>query len=118
MGAAGVDPRYMGIGPVPAVHKVLDRAGVALEDVGVIELNEGFAAQALAVIRELGLDPARVNPDGGAIALGHPIGATGTGITAKAISEMERGDHRHGLVTLCIGRGQGIGMLLGRGGDQ
>ena len=110
----GVDPAYMGIGPVPAVHKVLDRAGVRLEDVGVIELNEAFAAQALAVIRELDLDPERVNPNGGAIALGHPIGATGTVITAKAISEMHRGGHDHALVTLCIGGGQGIALLLGR----
>jgi acetyl-CoA C-acetyltransferase len=110
----GVDPNYMGIGPVPAVKKVLQRAGVALDDVGVIELNEAFAAQALAVIEELELDPARVNPNGGAIALGHPISATGTAITAKAISEMHRGNHDHALVTLCIGGGQGIALLLGR----
>ena len=110
----GVDPAYMGIGPVPAVRKVLDRAGVRLGDVGVIELNEAFAAQALAVIRELDLDPERVNPNGGAIALGHPISATGAVITAKAISEMHRGDHDHALVTLCIGGGQGIALLLGR----
>jgi acetyl-CoA C-acetyltransferase len=112
--SCGVDPEIMGIGPVPAVRKVLDRAGVALDDVGVIELNEAFAAQALAVIRDLELDPARVNPNGGAIALGHPIAATGAAITAKCLSEMEREDHRYGLVTLCIGGGQGIAMLLGR----
>jgi acetyl-CoA C-acetyltransferase len=104
----------MGIGPVPAVRKVLDRAGVALEDVGVVELNEAFAAQALAVIRDLELDEARVNPNGGAIALGHPIGATGAAITAKCVSEMEREGHEYGLVTLCIGGGQGIALLLGQ----
>jgi len=109
----GVDPAYMGIGPVPAVRKVLERAGVALDDIGVIELNEAFAAQALAVIDELGLDPEKVNPNGGAIALGHPIGATGAAITAKCVAEMERAGHRYGLVTLCIGGGQGIALLLG-----
>jgi acetyl-CoA C-acetyltransferase len=113
--SCGVDPEIMGIGPVPAVRKVLDRAGVKLEDIGVIELNEAFSAQALAVMKELDLDPARVNPNGGAVALGHPIGATGAAITAKALSEMERQDHQYGLVTLCIGGGQGIAMLLGRG---
>jgi acetyl-CoA C-acetyltransferase len=112
--SCGVDPRIMGIGPVPAVRKVLDRAGVSLDEVGVVELNEAFAAQALAVIKDLDLDPARVNPNGGAIALGHPIAATGAAITAKCLSEMERGDHRYGLVTLCIGGGQGIALLLGR----
>jgi acetyl-CoA C-acetyltransferase len=113
--SCGVDPEIMGIGPVPAVRKALDRAGVKLEDIGVIELNEAFSAQALAVMKELDLDPARVNPNGGAVALGHPIGATGAAITAKALSEMERQDHQYGLVTLCIGGGQGIAMLLGRG---
>lgn len=110
----GVDPRVMGIGPVPAVHKVLDRAGVTLSDIGLIELNEAFAAQALAVMRELDLDPAKVNPNGGAIAHGHPIGATGAVITTKALYEMRRADHELGLVTLCIGGGQGIAMLLER----
>jgi len=113
--SCGVDPEIMGIGPVPAVRKVLDRAGVKLEDIGVIELNEAFSAQALAVMKDLDLDPAKVNPNGGAVALGHPIGATGAAITAKALSEMERHDHEYGLVTLCIGGGQGIAMLLGRG---
>ncbi|MCW3046815.1 MAG: acetyl-CoA acetyltransferase [Solirubrobacterales bacterium] len=113
--SCGVDPEVMGIGPVPAVRKVLERSGRSLDEVGVIELNEAFAAQALAVIRELDLDPERVNPNGGAIALGHPIGATGAAITAKALSEMERGDHELGLVTLCIGGGQGIALLIGRG---
>ena len=111
----GVDPAYMGIGPVPAVRKVLERAGRTLDEVGVIELNEAFAAQALAVMKELDLDPAKVNPNGGAIALGHPIGATGSLITAKCLTEMERSDHELGIVTLCIGGGQGIAMLLQRG---
>ncbi len=110
----GVDPAYMGIGPVPAVRKVLERAGRSLDDVGVIELNEAFAAQALAVMKELDMDPEKVNPNGGAIALGHPIAATGAAITAKCLSQMERGDHELGLVTLCIGGGQGIALLLER----
>jgi acetyl-CoA acetyltransferase len=104
----------MGIGPVPAVRKVLERAGVSLADVDVVELNEAFAAQTLAVIKDFGLDRQTVNPNGGAIALGHPIAATGAVITAKILSEMEREDHKLGLVTLCIGGGQGIAMLLGR----
>lgn len=111
---AGVDPRVMGIGPVPAVRRAMEKAGRSLDEVGVIELNEAFAAQALVVMKELDLDPDRVNPDGGAIALGHPIGATGAAITAKILYAMERGDHELGLVTLCIGGGQGIALLLGR----
>jgi len=110
----GVDPATMGIGPVPAVRKALDKAGVALDDVGVIELNEAFAAQSLAVMKDLELDPEKVNPNGGAIALGHPIAATGAVITAKLLSEMEREGHEIGLVTLCIGGGQGIAMLLAK----
>jgi acetyl-CoA C-acetyltransferase len=110
----GVDPATMGIGPVPATRMVLERARKSLDDVEVIELNEAFAAQSLAVIKDLGLDRATVNPNGGAIALGHPIGATGSVITAKILSEMEREDYKLGLVTLCIGGGQGIAMLLGR----
>jgi acetyl-CoA C-acetyltransferase len=112
--SCGVDPAIMGIGPVPAVKKVLERSGRSLDEIGVIELNEAFAAQALAVMRELDLDPEKTNPNGGAIALGHPIGATGSLITAKILDEMERGDHELGLVTLCIGGGQGIALLLGR----
>jgi len=112
--SCGVDPQVMGIGPVPAVRKVMERSGRSLGEIGVIELNEAFAAQALAVIRDLGLDEAKVNPNGGAIALGHPIAATGAAITAKCLAEMERGDHELGLVTLCIGGGQGIALLLGR----
>jgi acetyl-CoA C-acetyltransferase len=112
--SCGVDPAIMGIGPVPAVRKVLEKSGRSLEEVGVIELNEAFAAQSLAVIDELGLDEDKVNPNGGAIALGHPIAATGAAITTKILDEMERGNHELGLVTLCIGGGQGIALLLGR----
>ena len=104
----------MGIGPVPAVREALERAGKTLDDVDVIELNEAFAAQSLAVMKDLDLDPAKVNPNGGAIALGHPIGATGAVITTKILSEMEREDHKLGLVTLCIGGGQGIAMLIAK----
>jgi acetyl-CoA C-acetyltransferase len=110
----GVDPRIMGIGPVPAVRKALERAGRSLDDVDVIELNEAFAAQSLAVIKDLGLDRDKVNPNGGAIALGHPIAATGAVITTKILYEMERKDQHLGLVTLCIGGGQGIAMLIAR----
>jgi acetyl-CoA C-acetyltransferase len=110
----GVDPKVMGIGPVPAVRKALDRAGRSLDDVDVIELNEAFAAQSLAVIKDLDLDREKVNPNGGAIALGHPIAATGAVITTKILYEMERKSQDLGLVTLCIGGGQGIAMLIGR----
>jgi acetyl-CoA C-acetyltransferase len=110
----GVDPKIMGIGPVPAVRKALERAGKSLYDVDVIELNEAFAAQSLAVIKDLGLDREKVNPNGGAIALGHPIAATGAVITTKILYEMEREDQQLGLVTLCIGGGQGIAMLIER----
>ena len=113
--SCGVDPKIMGIGPVPAINKALAKAGRSLDEVGVFELNEAFAAQALAVMQELDLDPAKVNPNGGAIALGHPIGASGAAITAKILSEMERGDHELGVVSLCIGGGQGIALVLGRG---
>ncbi len=112
--SCGVDPAIMGIGPVPAVRRVLEKSGRSLDEIGVIELNEAFAAQALAVIDDLGLDEEKVNPNGGAIALGHPIGATGAAITTKILDEMERADHELGLVTLCIGGGQGIAMLLAR----
>jgi acetyl-CoA C-acetyltransferase len=112
--SCGVDPAIMGIGPVPAVRRVLERAGRTLDEVDVIELNEAFAAQSLAVIDDLGLDPAKVNPNGGAIALGHPIGATGAAITAKILDDMEDRDLSLGLVTLCIGGGQGIALLLER----
>ena len=110
----GVEPKTMGIGPVPAVRKALERAGRTLDDVDVIELNEAFAAQSLAVCQDLELDLAKVNPNGGAIALGHPVAATGAIITTKILSEMERNDHKLGLVSLCIGGGQGIAMVLER----
>lgn len=113
-GLAGVDPKIMGIGPVPATKRALEKAGVSLDQVGVIELNEAFAAQALACMKDLDMDPAKVNPNGGAVALGHPIAATGAVITAKAISQMHREDLDYGLVTLCIGGGQGIAVLLGK----
>jgi acetyl-CoA C-acetyltransferase len=112
--SCGVDPSIMGIGPVPAVRRVLERAGRTLDQVDVIELNEAFAAQSLAVIDDLGLDPAKVNPNGGAIALGHPIGATGAVLTAKILDDMEDRDLSLGLVTLCIGGGQGIALLIER----
>ena len=110
----GVEPRTMGIGPVPAIRKALKRAGRALDDVDVVELNEAFAAQSLAVVQDLGLDTARVNPNGGAIGLGHPVAATGAILVTKILGEMEREDHRLGLVSLCIGGGQGIAMLIER----
>jgi acetyl-CoA C-acetyltransferase len=110
----GVEPKTMGIGPVPAVRKALERAGKTLDDVDVIELNEAFAAQSLAVLQDLELDPAKVNPNGGAIAHGHPIAATGVILTTKILGDMERNDHKLGLVSLCIGGGQGIAMLLQR----
>jgi acetyl-CoA C-acetyltransferase len=112
--SCGVEPAMMGIGPVPAVRKVLQSAGRRLEEVDVIELNEAFAAQALAVIDDLSLDEAKVIPNGGAIALGHPGAATGTAITTKLVAHMERRDLELGLVTLCIGGGQGIALLLDR----
>ncbi len=111
---AGVAPDVMGIGPVPAVRALLERTGLKAEDFDVIESNEAFAAQALAVTRALGLDPAKVNPNGGAIALGHPVGATGAIITLKALAELERSGGRRALVTMCIGGGQGIALALER----
>ncbi len=111
---AGVRPDVMGIGPVPAVEKLLERTGLSSGDFDVIESNEAFAAQALAVNKALGLDPARVNPNGGAIALGHPVGATGAIITVKAMYELERIGGRYGLVTMCIGGGQGIALAIER----
>ena len=109
---AGVRPETMGIGPVPAVRKLLDKLDLAVSDFDVIEANEAFAAQALAVNQELGLNPGRVNPNGGAIALGHPIGATGVIITIKALYELERTSAAKALVTMCIGGGQGIALAF------
>ena len=111
---AGVPPEIMGIGPIAAVPKLLEKMGVALEDIDVIELNEAFAAQSLAVIRELGLDPAKVNPNGGAIALGHPLGATGAKLTASLVHELNRSGGRYGIVTMCIGGGMGAAGLFER----
>ena len=111
---AGVDPAYMGEGPIPAVKKALDRAGLQVADMDVIESNEAFAAQALAVSKGLEFDPAKTNPNGGAVALGHPIGATGAILTVKALYELQRIDGRYALVTMCIGGGQGIAGVFER----
>lgn len=111
---AGVDPKYMGIGPVPASQAALKKAGLSVNDLDVIEANEAFAAQACAVTRDLGLDPAKVNPNGSGISLGHPIGATGAVITVKAIHELHRIQGRYALVTMCIGGGQGIAAIFER----
>ena len=111
-GHAGVDPKYMGIGPVPAMRIALQRAGQGIEDLDIIESNEAFAAQACAVTAKLGLDPAKVNPNGGAVALGHPIGASGAIITTKLLYELERTGGTYGAATMCIGGGQGIALIV------
>ena len=111
---AGVEPQLMGLGPIPAVKRVFEKAGLKPADMDVVESNEAFAAQAMAVTRDLGLDPARVNPNGGAVALGHPIGATGAILTVKALYELERTQKRYALVTMCIGGGQGIAAIFER----
>ena len=111
---AGVLPEEFGIGPVAAIPKALQLAGLSLNDIAVIELNEAFAAQSLAVIRQAGLDPARVNPNGGAIALGHPLGCTGAKLTASIIRELQRRNARYGMVTMCIGGGMGAAGILER----
>ena len=111
---AGVRPEVMGIGPIPAVRNLLDRTGLSAGDFDVVESNEAFAAQALAVSNDLGFDPARVNPNGGAIALGHPVGATGAIITVKALYELERIKGSKALITMCIGGGQGIALAIER----
>jgi acetyl-CoA C-acetyltransferase len=113
-GHAGVDPEYMGLGPIPASQKALKKAGLSIADMDVIESNEAFASQACAVARDLGFDGAKVNPNGGAIALGHPIGASGTIIAIKAIYELERIKGRYALATMCIGGGQGIAAIWER----
>ncbi len=111
---AGVRPEVMGIGPIPAVRALCQRTGLGIADFDVIESNEAFAAQALAVSKELGFDPARVNPNGGAIALGHPVGATGAILTVKAMYELERIGGKRALITMCIGGGQGIALAIER----
>jgi acetyl-CoA C-acetyltransferase len=111
---AGVDPQVMGLGPIPAVRKVFEKSGLKPADMDVVESNEAFAVQAMAVTKDLGLDPARVNPIGGAVALGHPIGATGAILTVKALYELERTQKRRALVTMCIGGGQGIAAIFER----
>ncbi len=113
-GYAGVDPKYMGIGPVPAVRALLERVGLTVDRLDVIELNEAFAAQALAVARDLELPPERTNPNGSGISLGHPIGATGAILTVKALYELKRTGGRYALVTMCIGGGQGIAAVFER----
>jgi len=112
---AGVAPRVMGIGPVPAVRKLLERTGVGVGELDLVELNEAFASQALAVVRELGLDPAKVNVNGGAIAIGHPLGMSGARLVVTLLHELRRRGGRYGLATLCVGVGQGQAALFERG---
>ncbi len=115
---AGVDPAHMGLGPVPATRKALERAGLTVDDLDLVELNEAFAAQGLPCIRELGLDPDRVNVSGGAIALGHPLGCTGAKLLTSLVHEMRRRGSANGLATMCIGVGQGIALLVHGEGDH
>ena len=110
--SAGVPPRVMGIGPVAAIPKALRQVGMNLNDIDLVELNEAFASQALAVIREVGLDPARVNINGGAIALGHPLGCTGAKLTIQVLNDMKRLNKKYGMVTACVGGGQGIAGVI------
>ena len=111
---AGVEPNVMGLGPIPAVKRLFEKTGLKPADMDVVESNEAFAAQAMAVTKDLGLDPAKVNPNGGAVALGHPIGATGAILTVKALYELQRTQKRYALVTMCIGGGQGIAAIFER----
>ncbi len=111
-GIAGVDPSIMGSGPVPATRKALERAGMKLDDMDLIEVNEAFAAQVLAVEKELGIDPEKLNVNGGAIALGHPLGSTGTRLVLTLLYELKRRGKKFGLATACIGGGQGIAMIV------
>jgi acetyl-CoA acetyltransferase family protein len=115
---AGVDPRYMGVGPVPAVQKLLARAGIEAAALDLVELNEAFASQSLQVIRELGLDPERVNVNGGAIALGHPLGMSGARLVVSLLHELRRRKGRYGLATLCVGVGQGQAAIFERDGGN
>ncbi len=109
---AGCDPSFMGLGPIPAIRKVLKRAGLKIDDIDLFELNEAFAAQMIPCMRELGIDPAKVNVNGGSIAIGHPLGSTGARITATLVHEMKRRSSRYGLISLCIGVGQGIATIV------
>ena len=109
---AGVEPGVMGLGPIPASRRALERAGIGVDDLDLVELNEAFAAQAIPVMRELGLDPAKTNVNGGAIAIGHPLGASGARLTATLMHEMRRRGARYGLATMCIGVGQGIAAVF------
>lgn len=111
MAVAGVDPAYMGVGPVPAVKKAVQRAGIKISDIGLIELNEAFAAQSIACIRDLDLNPDLVNVNGGAIAIGHPLGCSGVRISATLIHEMQKRNVKYGLATMCIGVGQGAAVI-------
>jgi acetyl-CoA acetyltransferase family protein len=111
-GVAGVDPRVMGVGPIPAARKALARAGIEPGDLDVVELNEAFASQSVAVIRELGLDPARVNPNGGAIAIGHPLGMSGARLVVSLVHELRRRGGRYGMAMLCVGVGQGQAAIF------
>jgi acetyl-CoA acetyltransferase family protein len=112
VGAAGVDPAYMGIGPVPASRKALDRAGLTIDDIDLVELNEAFAAQVLASMGKLGIDHDKLNVNGGAIALGHPLGCSGARLLGTLIYELRRRGGRYGLATMCIGVGQGLAMVV------
>jgi 3-oxo-5,6-didehydrosuberyl-CoA/3-oxoadipyl-CoA thiolase len=111
---AGVHPDVMGIGPVPAVRKALARAGLTMADIDIVEINEAFASQSVACMDELGLDPAKTNPNGGAIALGHPLGASGARLMTMLVHELVRTGGRYGLATMCIGVGQGIATIVER----
>jgi acetyl-CoA C-acetyltransferase len=112
--SAGVAPEIMGLGPVPATEKALERAGIDLDEIGSVELNEAFATQSIAVMRRLGLDADRVNADGGAIALGHPLGSSGARLVVTLLGRMEREDSRYGLATMCVGVGQGTALIVER----
>ena len=114
MAVSGVDPAYMGIGPVPATLKALQRAGLSIKDIGLVELNEAFASQSLACIHDLKLDPEKVNVNGGAIAIGHPLGCSGVRISATLIHEMQKRKVPYGLATMCVGVGQGAAVIFER----
>jgi acetyl-CoA acetyltransferase family protein len=111
MAVAGVDPAFMGVGPVPATQKALKRAGLKVKDIGLVELNEAFASQSLASLKDLDIDPTIVNVNGGSIAIGHPLGCSGVRISATLLNEMKRRNVRYGLATMCIGVGQGAAII-------